>query len=168
VIFSHSSAKALANVPRNVPDDILAQLPKNGGVIMVTFVPGFISQEVADYNARENAERDRLTAVAGSTPDSIAKGVETWRAANAAPRATLIQVADHIDHIKKVAGIDHIGLGGDFDGITQVVLGLEDVATYPDLIAELLRRGYSDDDVKKITGRNILRVLKAAEKVAGK
>jgi membrane dipeptidase len=166
IIFSHSSAKAVANVPRNVPDDILAQLPKNGGVIMVTFVPGFISQEVADYNARENAERTRLTAVSGSTPESITQGVDTWRSSNPVPRATLIQVADHIDHIRKVAGIDHIGLGGDFDGITQVVMGLEDVSTYPDLIAELLRRGYSDDDIKKITGRNILRVLKRAEVVA--
>jgi membrane dipeptidase len=168
IFFSHSSAKALANVPRNVPDDILAQLPKNGGVIMVTFVPGFISQEVADYNARENAERARLTGVAGSTPDGIARDIEAWRAANAAPRATIIQVADHIDHIRKVAGIDHIGLGGDFDGITQVVLGLEDVSTYPDLVAELLRRGYGDDDVRKITGKNILRVLKRAEQVAGR
>lgn len=144
VIFSHSSAKALTNVPRNVPDDILSQMPKNGGVVMVTFVPGFVSQEVADYNARD----------------------EAWRAANPAPRATIIQVADHIDHLRKVAGIDHIGLGGDFDGITQVVLGLEDVATYPDLLAELLRRGYSDEDVRKIAGKNILRVLKRAEDVA--
>ena len=168
VIFSHSSAKALANVPRNVPDDILTQVTKNGGVVMVTFVPGFISQEVADYNTRETAERARLTAITGSTPEAIVRGVDTWRAANPAPRATLIQVADHIDHIRKIAGIDHIGLGGDFDGITQVVLGLEDVSTYPDLIAELLRRGYSDDDVKKITGRNILRVFKRAEQMAGK
>jgi membrane dipeptidase len=168
VIFSHSSAKALTNVARNVPDDILAQMPKNGGVVMVTFVPGFISQEVADYNARENTERARLIAVAGSTTDAVTRGVDSWRAANAAPRATLIQVADHIDHLRKVAGIDHIGLGGDFDGITQVVLGLEDVSTYPDLLAELLRRGYSDEDVRKITGKNILRVLKRAEQVAGK
>jgi len=168
VIFSHSSAKALANVPRNVPDDILTQVTKNGGVVMVTFVPGFISQEVADYNTRETAERARLTAVTGSTPETIDRGVETWRAANPAPRATLIQVADHIDHIRKVAGIDHVGLGGDFDGITQVVMGLEDVSTYPDLIAELLRRGYSDEDVKKITGRNILRVFKRAEQMAGR
>jgi membrane dipeptidase len=166
VFFSHSSAKALANVPRNVPDDILAQMPKNGGVVMVTFVPGFISQEVADFNARENTERARLTAVAGSTADTITRGVEMWRSANTAPRATIIQVADHIDHIRKVAGIDHIGLGGDFDGITQVVLGLEDVSTYPDLIAELLRREYSDEDVRKIAGKNILRVLKRAEEVA--
>lgn len=144
VIFSHSSAKAIANVPRNVPDDILRQVKTNGGVVMVTFVPGFISQDVADFNALP------------------ADG----RAGREAPRATLIQVADHIDHIRDVAGIDHIGLGGDFDGITQVVLGLEDVATYPDLLAELLRRGYSDDDVRKIAGRNILRVLKGAEAVA--
>ncbi len=166
VFFSHSSAKALANVPRNVPDDILSQMPKNGGVVMVTFVPGFISQEVADFNARENVERARLTAVAGSTADTITRGVEMWRSANTPPRATIIQVADHIDHIRKVAGIDHIGLGGDFDGITQVVLGLEDVSTYPDLIAELLRREYSDEDVRKIAGKNILRVLKRAEEVA--
>ena len=166
VFFSHSSARALANVPRNVPDDILSQMPKNGGVVMVTFVPGFISQEVADFNARENVERARLTAVTGSTADTITRGVEMWRSANTPPRATIIQVADHIDHIRKVAGIDHIGLGGDFDGITQVVLGLEDVSTYPDLIAELLRREYSDEDVRKIAGKNILRVLKRAEDVA--
>lgn len=144
IIFSHSSAKAIANVPRNVPDDILARVKTNGGVVMVTFVPGFISQDVADFNA--------LPADA--------------RAGKEAPRATLIQVADHIDHIRRIAGIDHIGLGGDFDGITQVVMGLEDVSTYPDLITELLRRGYSDDDIRKITGRNILRVMKAAEAVA--
>ena len=166
VFFSHSSAKALANVPRNVPDDILSQMPKNGGVVMVTFVPGFISQEVADFNVRENAERTRLTAVADSTTDSITRGVEMWRSANTPPRATIIQVADHIDHIRKVAGIDHIGLGGDFDGITQVVLGLEDVSTYPDLMVELLRREYSDEDVRKIAGKNIMRVLKRAEEVA--
>jgi membrane dipeptidase len=168
VIFSHSSAKALTNVPRNVPDDILRQVTRNGGVVMVTFVPGFVSQEVADYNARENAERARLTAVAGSTPEGTTQGVDQWRAANPAPRATIIQVADHIDHIRKVAGVDHVGLGGDFDGITQVVMGLEDVSTYPDLIAELLRRGYSDEDVRKIAGRNMLRVFKRAEQVAGK
>ncbi|MSO48623.1 MAG: membrane dipeptidase [Acidobacteria bacterium] len=166
VFFSHSSARALANVPRNVPDDVLSQMPKNGGVVMVTFVPGFISQEMADFNVRENAERTRLTAVADSTTDSITRGVEMWRSANTPPRATIIQVADHIDHIRKVAGIDHIGLGGDFDGITQVVLGLEDVSTYPDLMVELLRREYSDEDVRKIAGKNIMRVLKRAEEVA--
>jgi membrane dipeptidase len=144
VIFSHSSARALCNVPRNVPDNILQLVAKNGGVVMVTFVPGFISQAVADFNARPEAERKGLTA----------------------PRATLPQVADHIDHIRRVAGIDHIGIGGDFDGITEVVQGLEDVSKYPDLTAELLKRGYTDADVKKILGQNVLRVMRQVEKVA--
>jgi membrane dipeptidase len=144
VIFSHSSARALCSVPRDVPDNILQMLPKNGGVIMVTFVPGFISQEVADYDAKP----------------------EAWRKENPKPRATLAQVADHIDHIRKVAGIDHIGLGGDFDGITDVVKGLEDVSTYPALTAELLKRGYTDEDVKKVLGLNVLRAFRQAEKVA--
>jgi membrane dipeptidase len=144
VIFSHSSARALCNVPRNVPDNVLQMVTKNGGVVMVTFVPGFISQEVANFDARPEAERK------GQTP----------------PKATLSQVADHIDHIRKVAGIDHVGIGGDFDGITQLVEGLEDVSKYPDLTAELLKRGYSDSDIRKINGQNILRVMRQAETVA--
>jgi membrane dipeptidase len=167
VIFSHSSARALTDVPRNVPDDILRLMPKNGGVVMVTFVPQFVSQQVADYTARDTAERDRLTAAAGGRADTVTRGMDAWHAANPAPRATLAQVADHIDHIRKVAGIDCIGLGGDFDGITTVVQGLEDVSTYPALIAELLKRGYTDDDVKKIAGRNILRAMRGAQAVAG-
>jgi membrane dipeptidase len=143
VIFSHSSAKAICNVHRNVPDNVLQLVAKNGGVVMVTFVPGFISQEVANYDARPAAERT-----------------------GAAPKATLQQVADHIDHIRKVAGIDHIGLGGDFDGISSVIVGLEDVSTYPALTAELLKRGYKDDDIKKILGLNVLRVMRQVEKVA--
>jgi membrane dipeptidase len=168
VIFSHSSARALTDVPRNVPDDVLRQMPKNGGIVMVTFVPGFISQAVADYNSRETAERTRLEALPGTTPAAVTSGLDAWHAAHPAPRATLSQVADHIDHIKQVAGIDHIGVGGDFDGITAVVQGLEDVSTYPALMAELLRRGYSDDDIRKIAGRNILRVMRAVEAVGGK
>jgi membrane dipeptidase len=168
VIFSHSSARALTDVPRNVPDDILRQIPKNGGIVMVTFVPGFVSQTVADYNKSETAERNRLQAIPGSTPEAVTRGIDNWHAAHPAPRATLTQVADHIDHIKRVAGIDHIGLGGDFDGITSVVQGLEDVSTYPALIAELLKRGYTDDDIHKIAGRNILRVMRAVEAVGGK
>jgi membrane dipeptidase len=163
VIFSHSSARALTDVARNVPDEILRDLPRNGGIIMVTFVPGFVSPEVAEWNKRETAERTRLSGTIGADQDAINKALDVWRKANPAPRASLIQVADHIDHIKKIAGIDHIGLGSDFDGITSVPVGLEDVSTFPMLIAELLRRGYTDDDVRKIASRNILRVMRGAE-----
>jgi membrane dipeptidase len=165
VIFSHSSAKAIADVPRNVPDDVLRLMPKNAGVVMVTFVPGFISPDVAAHGRRETAERARLTS-AGTTGGAQDQAIAAWRQANPAPRATLAQVADHIDHIRRTAGIDHVGLGGDFDGITSVVEGLEDVSTYPALVAELLRRGYSDDDVRKIAGGNVLRVLRGAEAAA--
>lgn len=166
VIFSHSSAKALCNVPRNVPDTVLHMLAKNGGVIMITFVPGFISQEVADYGARATAQMQQLRAQFPNNEADVLSAMDRWRAENPEPRATLAQVADHIDHVRKVAGIDHIGLGGDFDGITTVVQGMEDVSTYPALTAELLRRGYSNDDVKKILGLNILRVMREAERVA--
>lgn len=166
VIFSHSSAKALTNVPRNVPDDILRLLPKKDGIVMVTFVPGFVSQAVADRNARETAETVRLRAEAGATDATVTAGVAAWRAANPAPRATLAHVADHIEHIRKVAGVDHVGLGGDFDGITSVPEGLEDVSTYPALTAELLRRGWTDEDVKKLLGLNMLRVMKKVEAIA--
>jgi membrane dipeptidase len=163
VLFSHSSARALTDVPRNVPDDVLQRLPQNGGVVMVTFVPGFVSQEVADWGERETAERRRLEGLPGADAAAAERGLTDWRRANAAPRASMLQVADHIDHIRKVAGIDHVGLGGDFDGITSVPVGLEDVSTYPLLLGELVRRGYSDEDIRKITYRNILRVLRQAE-----
>ena len=168
VIFSHSSARALTDVPRNVPDDILRELPRNGGVVMVTFVPGFVSQEVADWNKRETSERTRLIGTLGANEDAITKALEDWRRTNPAPRASIIQVADHVDHLRKVAGIDHVGLGSDFDGITSVPAGLEDVSTFPLLVAELLRRGYADEDIKKIASRNILRVLRAAEATAAR
>ena len=166
VIFSHSSARGLTDVPRNVPDDILRQVATNGGIVMVTFVPSFVSQEVADYNKREDEQRKKAADEPGSTPATVAKALDAWHAANRAPRASLLQVADHVDHVKNVAGIDHVGLGGDFDGITAVVVGLEDTSSYPMLVAELLRRGYTDEDIKKIAGRNILRVLRQAEMVA--
>lgn len=171
IIFSHSSARALTDVPRNVPDSILARLPENGGVIMITFVPAFVNAEVAGWNyvrrpqlqeqlrrqlegVTDAAERDRLTAA-------------FWQE-NPSPRATLADVADHIEHARDVAGIDHVGLGGDFDGIDDVVEGLEDVSTYPNLIAELLRRGWSEEDVGKLTGGNILRAFRRAEEVAAR
>jgi membrane dipeptidase len=166
VIFSHSSARAVCNVPRNVPDNILQMVPKNGGVVMVTFVPGFISQEVADYGQKVTAQQRSLRAQFPNNEAYAAAGLERWRIENPEPRATLQHVADHIDHIRKIAGIDHIGLGGDFDGISSVVQGLEDVSTYPALTAELLKRGYTDQDVKKILGLNVLRVMRQAERVS--
>lgn len=144
VMFSHSNARAVSDVPRNVPDDVLAELPKNGGLVMVTFVPSFSSQAVADYNKKDAA----------------------FKKANPAPKATVADVANHIDHIRKIAGIDHIGIGGDFDGIEDVVQGLENTSTYPHLIVELLKRGYTDADIAKITRQNILRVLRGAEAAA--
>ena len=166
VIFSHSSARAVADVPRNVPDAVLRQMPKNGGVVMVSFVPGFTSPEVVAYDKRASAEQARLRQAMPTGEPGGTKAMATWRTANPAPRATVAQVADHVDHIRRVAGIDHIGLGGDFDGITDVVQGLEDVSTYPALTAELLKRGYSDDDVKKVIGLNVLRAMRQAERVS--
>jgi membrane dipeptidase len=166
VIFSHSSARALTDVPRDVPDSVLQLLPTNGGVVMVTFVPGFLSPAVAAWNQLQTAEQTRLTQQFPADSARVTEGVKAWTAAHPAPRATIADAADHIDHIRQVAGIDHIGLGGDFDGIESVVLGLEDVSTYPALLAELLRRGYKDEDITKITGKNILRVMRQAEKVS--
>jgi len=168
VIFSHSSARAVNDVPRNVPDNILQLLPKNGGIVMVTFVPGFLSPKVTAWGRLQAVEENRLKQQFATDPAAIKVGLDAWVKANPAPRATLADAADHIDHIRKVAGIDHIGLGGDFDGITSVVQGLEDVSTYPALTAELLRRGYKDDEIKKILGLNILRVMREAEKVSAK
>jgi len=166
VIFSHSSARALNDVPRNVPDSVLRLLPKNGGVVMVTFVPGFLSPAVAAWNKLQDAERDRLKKQFPTDAGAVTRGVDEWTTAHPAPRATLAEAANHIDHIRKVAGIDHIGLGSDFDGITQVPQGLEDVSKFPSLIAELLRRGYKDDEIRKIVGQSILRVMRDVEKVS--
>jgi membrane dipeptidase len=168
VIFSHSDARALNDHPRNVPDTILQQLPKNGGVVMVAFVPGFLSPKVNAWNKLQTAEQDRQKVAHPSDPAAVKAAVDAWTVANPAPRATIADVADHIDHIRKVAGIDHIGIGSDFDGITQVVLDLDDVSKYPNLTAELLRRGYSDGDIKKILGQNVLRVMREVEKVSKK
>ena len=165
VIFSHSSARALTEHVRNVPDSILQRLPKNGGVVMVTFVPAFVSNEVAQYEKREGEEVARISAEVADTAE-VRRRMEAWTAANPRPQATLVQVADHIEQVREVAGVNHVGLGSDFDGITYVPVGLEDVSTFPQLFAELIRRGWSDDDLRKLAARNLLRVLREAERTA--
>ncbi len=163
VIFSHSSARALTNHARDVPDSILKLVAVNRGVVMVNFNPGFVSEAVRVYGDSVTARLDALRA-AGVDSATRADSLKAWNAR--APHATLQQVADHIEHIRQVAGVDCVGLGSDFDGIDEVPVGLEDVSKFPDLIAELLRRGWSELDVKKVAGLNTLRVLRAAERVA--
>ncbi len=163
VMFSHSSARALTGHARDVPDSILKLVPKNGGIVMVNFNPGFVSEAVRLYDDSMEA-RIRSLRAAGVDPTTVTDSTKAWAAR--APKATLAQVADHIEHIRDVAGVDAVGLGSDFDGITEVPVGLEDVSKFPDLIAELLRRGWSEQDVKKVAGLNALRVLRAAERVA--
>src|SRR6266516_2491914 len=163
VMFSHSSARALTGHARDVPDSILKLVPSNGGIVMVNFNPGFVSEAVRLYDDSMEARIHSLRA-AGVDPTTVGDSAKAWAAR--APKATLAQVADHIEHIRDVAGVDAVGIGSDFDGITEVPVGLEDVSKFPDLIAELLRRGWSEQDVKKVAGLNALRVLRAAEPVA--
>ncbi|MEK7264700.1 MAG: dipeptidase [Pseudomonadota bacterium] len=168
VIFSHSSAMAIDAHPRNVPDDVLKLVHKNGGVVMANFAPAFISEDLRQWSAKKDAEEARQKALFLGDPDAAKAGLEAWVAANPAPEATLSQVADHIEHIRDVAGIDNVGIGSDFDGIPNGPVGLEGVETYPALLAELMARGWSDKDIAKLAGGNLLRVLRKAEKVAGR
>ncbi|MFN2315534.1 MAG: dipeptidase [Gemmatimonadales bacterium] len=166
IMFSHSNAFALANHVRNVPDSILRRMPENGGIVMVTFVPGFISQPLIDHGRRLTALRQDLATRHGSDTSAARRAVEQWQQDNPAPRATLGEVADHIEYIRRIAGVDHVGIGGDFDGISTVVMGLEDVSTYPALFAELARRGWTEADLRKLAGENMLRVLEGVEATA--
>jgi membrane dipeptidase len=165
VIFSHSSARSISNHVRNVPDSILKLVPANGGIVMVNFNPGFVSEAVRVY---EDSMQTRAAALKAAGADSTVIDDSTKAWAKRAPHATLQQVADHIEHVRDVAGVDHVGLGSDFDGITSVPDGLENTSKFPDLVAELLRRGWKPDDVKKVVGLNVLRVLRDAAKAAGR
>lgn len=166
VIFSHSGARALVNVPRNVPDSILRRVSANGGIVMVPFVVGFVSPAAMLYDQSARPAMKELRERYGNDTAAITRAVKEWKATHPVPRATLSQVADQIDHVRKVAGVDHVGIGADFDGISEVVLGLEDVSKYPALFAELARRGWLDNDLKKLAGENFLRVFAQAEAVA--
>src|SRR5690349_14939059 len=168
VIFSHSGSRALVDHPRNVPDSILARLPKNGGVVMVPFVTSFISKDVKEWGDRQAAAQADARRRFPNDTAGVRHAVDEWNRANPQPKATLSQVADVIEHVRKVAGVDHVGIGSDFDGITDLVVGLEDVSKFPDLFAELARRGWSDADLRKLAGENVLRVLKQAEAVSAR
>jgi len=170
VIFSHSSARAIDDHPRNVSDSVLKLVAKNGGVVMVNYAPPYVSDAYRRWTADSSAEKTRLNAppYAGldiGQPEKAAADYKAWLNAHPAPRVTLTEVADHIDHIAKIAGVDHVGIGSDFDGVGETLpQGLTDVSTYPALLAELMRRGWSDASVAKVAGGNILRVMEDAER----
>jgi len=173
VIFSHSSARAIVDHPRDVSDDILRLVAKNGGVVMVNFFPAYVSAARNQWEADRAAEMARYSSppyggLYIGQPDRAKAALARWESEHPRPVTTLAQVADHIDHIREVAGVEHVGLGSDFDGIPDAPQGLDAVDRYPDLLVELMRRGWTDGDVAKLAGENVLRVMAAAERVAAK
>jgi membrane dipeptidase len=166
VIFSHSNAFTRNPHPRNVPDDVLRLLPAKGGVVMVNFFPVFLSAEVREWAVRRQMEETRLKAYSPFSKQAVEDGLKRWEAATPRPATPVATVADHIEHIVRIAGYDHVGIGGDLDGVPYTAVGLESVAGYPLLFAELIRRGWSDANLAKLAGRNILNALRRAEAVA--
>jgi membrane dipeptidase len=166
VIFSHSNAFTRNPHPRNVPDEVLRLLPANGGVVMVNFYPVFLAADVREWAVRRSMEETRLKAYHPYSAKAVEDGLKRWEAANPRPPTPVATVADHIEHIARIAGHDHVGIGGDLDGVPYTAVGLESVAGYPLLFAELIRRGWSDANLAKLAGGNILRAMRRAEAVA--
>ncbi|MCB9699596.1 MAG: membrane dipeptidase [Alphaproteobacteria bacterium] len=168
VIFSHSGAFAVNPHPRNVPDDVLDLLATNDGVLMVDYLPAYVSREVWAWEAARRGERARFESLYIGDPKGREAALEAWEQANPAPHATLAQVADHLDHVRQRIGAEHLGLGSDFDGMPSAPDGLSDVSDVPDLLVELLRRGWTDQEVAGVAGGNVLRVMRAVEAEAAR
>jgi membrane dipeptidase len=166
LIFSHSNARAVTEESRNVPDDVLDMVKANGGIVMVTFVGEFLSNARSHWIAERNANRARLEWLWQGQPEKVSAELGSWIAANPPPEVTVSDAADHIDYIARRIGVEHVGIGGDYDGTSGLPTGLEDVSGYPALFIELAQRGYSQDDLEKIASRNMMRVMRAAEAYA--